>query len=226
MNVGDLIPIGAVGNAQKADVLAGKTFSSETEGVEVIGTMPDNGVKTITPSTTDQALNGFYASGSKVVGDADLIAKNIAEGKNIFGVTGTHTGQGFKASDTVRCSATKLVKFYGKSGVSFRLAKKFKITKTGSVRLTFYLEGMYADAQARIKLNGNEIYFDSADYQGQTITHDITIDTPNSILEIWVRLHTTNSDYWGELKNAYLKYDYVNQGSGDSTVLLDSSGEI
>lgn len=66
MQIGDLIPIGAVGNAQKVDVLAGKTFSSETEGVEVVGTMPNNGVKIITPSTADQALEGYYASGSKV----------------------------------------------------------------------------------------------------------------------------------------------------------------
>lgn len=85
--VGDIIRFGEYGTAQASDVLSGKTIGTEDGLVD--GTMTNNGVKTITPSSSEQALSGFYASGSKVVGDADLVAANILTGKNVFGVVGT-----------------------------------------------------------------------------------------------------------------------------------------
>lgn len=51
--------------------------------------------KTITPGTTAQTAvaSGRYTTGAvQVAGDADLKSENIAEGINIFGVTGTHSG--------------------------------------------------------------------------------------------------------------------------------------
>lgn len=55
------------GDAAVEDVLAGKVFSNGEEG-GLVGTMPNNGAKTITPSVLDQTLFGFYAQGSKVIG--------------------------------------------------------------------------------------------------------------------------------------------------------------
>jgi len=78
---------GEYGTAQVNDVLSGKTIGTE-EGL-VTGTMTNNGVKIITPGISEQALEGYYANGSKVAGDADLVAANILAGKNIFGVTGS-----------------------------------------------------------------------------------------------------------------------------------------
>ena len=48
---------------------------------------------TITPGTRNQTVAaGTYLTGAlTIAGDADLIPANIASGKNIFGVTGTHT---------------------------------------------------------------------------------------------------------------------------------------
>lgn len=57
---------GEYGTAQANDVLSGKTIGTENGLVD--GAIPDNGVKIITPSAVEQALEGFYASGSKVNG--------------------------------------------------------------------------------------------------------------------------------------------------------------
>jgi hypothetical protein len=80
--------------ALPAEVLAGKTFwSLRTNGAwgQQTGTMPDNGAVTYTPNTTDQPVAPGYHNGSgEVEGDADLLAGNIKQGVNLFGVTGTY----------------------------------------------------------------------------------------------------------------------------------------
>lgn len=87
--VGTLIPVGAVGDAQKEHVLAGKTFSSENAGVGISGTMPNRGAQIITPGTSNKIIPAGYHNGSGYVeGDANLIAANIRSGKTIFGVSG------------------------------------------------------------------------------------------------------------------------------------------
>ena len=57
--------------------------------------LPTQVAKTVTPGTTNQTAvaSGRYTTGAVTVkGDADLKSENIAEGINIFGVTGTHSG--------------------------------------------------------------------------------------------------------------------------------------
>lgn len=57
--------------------------------------LPTQAAKTVTPGTTNQTAvaSGRYTTGAvQVAGDADLKSENIAEGINIFGVTGTHSG--------------------------------------------------------------------------------------------------------------------------------------
>jgi len=73
--------------ATTSDVRDGETVY--VNNVKVTGTLTDNGVQTITPGVSDIALEGIYASGSKVVGDSDLIGSNILNTANIFGVQGT-----------------------------------------------------------------------------------------------------------------------------------------
>lgn len=77
-----------------SDVLEGKLYVDSTGALKV-GTIPKQEAKTITPNTTNQTAvdTGKYTAGAiTVVGDANLVAENIAEGVSIFGVTGTHSG--------------------------------------------------------------------------------------------------------------------------------------
>lgn len=84
----DLATVNA-GTAVQADVLSGKTFSSSS-GLDLTGTMVNNGAVSITPGTTSQTVAaGFHNGSGSVAGDADLLANNIVSGVNIFGVAGT-----------------------------------------------------------------------------------------------------------------------------------------
>ena len=77
------------GDAEASHVLAGKTFSSKVAGIGVTGTMPNRGAVVITPSTQNQTIPAGYHNGSGYVkGDANLVAGNIKNGVNIFGVAG------------------------------------------------------------------------------------------------------------------------------------------
>jgi len=79
---------GPMGNATIADVLDGKTFSSDA-GTGFIGTMPNRGGMSYTPTTTDQTIVvGYYNGSGKVEGDSNLVSGNIRSGVSIFGVEG------------------------------------------------------------------------------------------------------------------------------------------
>jgi hypothetical protein len=74
-------------------VLAGQTFWGLTasQWATQTGTMPNNGAgSTIVPTTTDQSVAaGYWPSANMVQGDSDLVAGNIAQGVNLFGVDGS-----------------------------------------------------------------------------------------------------------------------------------------
>lgn len=87
------------GNVKASEVLAGKTFVSNSN-IDVgsgyttmlgTGTMPSKEATTITPTTTDQTIEaGQYLSGAQTIkGDANLVSENIISGKSIFGVSGS-----------------------------------------------------------------------------------------------------------------------------------------
>lgn len=79
--------------AAAADILKDKT--AYVNGQKVIGTITSVNAQTITPTTTDQTVNGnvFLVGAITVAGDANLLAENIKSGVTIFGVTGTYTGE-------------------------------------------------------------------------------------------------------------------------------------
>nr|WP_283571182.1 phage tail protein [Paenibacillus brevis] len=81
--------IKATGNATAADLLTGKTASNANG--PITGTMPNRGAGgTVTPGTTNQTLAaGYYSSPITVLGDTDLVASNIRNGVDIFGVVGS-----------------------------------------------------------------------------------------------------------------------------------------
>ena len=61
---------------------------------KVTGTIKRLTAQTITPGTEDQNIDaGVYLSGKQTIkGDANLLAENIKEGVELFGITGTYTG--------------------------------------------------------------------------------------------------------------------------------------
>jgi hypothetical protein len=84
-----------------ANVLTGTTIAGTA------GTMPNNGSPTYTPSTVNQNIPAGYISGGTVLGDPDLIAANILNGINIFGIVGTSAPRQF-ASGTTTSSASPM----------------------------------------------------------------------------------------------------------------------
>lgn len=98
-----------------ADATAGKMLSGivgYTNNGRVTGSIQSQAAQTITPSTTDQTISfGKYLSGTQTIkGDANLLAENIKEGVELFGITGTYTG-----GDTVNPYKGKTIVAFGDS---------------------------------------------------------------------------------------------------------------
>lgn len=84
------------------EILAGKT--AYARGVELTGTMPNNGAIDRDITTVDQVVSvpqGYHDGSGTVQIDsteqAKIIASNIKDGVEILGVTGTYTGEGVTA---------------------------------------------------------------------------------------------------------------------------------
>jgi hypothetical protein len=79
------------GDAVSGEILTGT--AAWVDGVEVSGTMPNNGAVTIVPTTTAQTVAAGYHNGAGTVeGDTDLVAGSIAQGVDLFGVIGICRG--------------------------------------------------------------------------------------------------------------------------------------
>ena len=90
------------GTAGAADVLSGKTFSSNA-GLGVTGTMVNVGHQNVMPGTAPAAIiQGYHDGTGAVAGDPDLVATNIAADVDIFGVVGV----GESAAHLVRTGQT------------------------------------------------------------------------------------------------------------------------
>lgn len=115
----EYIPVAPpVGDADASDVLDGATFSGENAGINVTGTMPNNGAGDITGPNDALSGSGYYSSitnsipdrGSLTVdpqassqsfasgyydtvdvnGDGSLTPSNVRDGVTIFGTTGSY----------------------------------------------------------------------------------------------------------------------------------------
>ena len=93
------------GDAGASELLAGK--KAWVDGIEVVGTMMDQGALGLMPGPSTLVFSGYFWPGSYMQGDADLVTGNIKAGVNIFGVAGktevvdTTTGTGVSAGDVL-----------------------------------------------------------------------------------------------------------------------------
>lgn len=87
-------------------------FVGYAKGEKVTGNIPSKDAATYTPGTKDQYINADqYLSGAqKILGDADLVAGNIARGKEIFGVTGTFTNDANATAESMQLGVSAYVK--------------------------------------------------------------------------------------------------------------------
>lgn len=87
-------------------------FSGYANGEKITGNIPSKDAATYTPGTADQYINAEqYLSGAqKIAGDANLTADNIAQGKEIFGVTGTYTNDANATAESMQLGVSAYVK--------------------------------------------------------------------------------------------------------------------
>lgn len=119
--------------ATAADLLQGKTAFAK--GNLLTGIIPTKAAETITPGVANKTIAaGLYLSGTQTIaGDVNLLAANIAAGKNIFGVNGSFNGTIKTASGT-----QSVTKSYG--------VDEIILTVTG---LAFYPLSMHAGGTVR-----------------------------------------------------------------------------
>lgn len=103
---------------------------------------------TYTPTTSNQTIAaGTYCSGAQTIkGDANLKAENIAEGVNIFGITGTHSGGSGGGIEYEIVNLTK-------EGTSIPFTLK-RVTSTFGMMTTSGQGGLSAKNAAHYNLSG------------------------------------------------------------------------
>lgn len=105
--------------------------------------------KTITPSTSSQTAvaSGRYTTGAvTVAGDADLIAANIKEGINIFGVTGTC--ETYDSTATIYAGTSTPSNSIGSNGDIYFMKEALNVSKSIKLTPSFHDTNLSAYASA------------------------------------------------------------------------------
>ncbi|RCX13273.1 hypothetical protein DFR58_11891 [Anaerobacterium chartisolvens] len=180
---------GGGGTAGAGDVLGGKTFTNDVG--DQTGTMVNRGSVTITPGTANQAiLAGYHNGGGYVKGDTNLIAGNIKNGVNIFGVTGELE---MSAGNAIIYEAREII------DTSDTLPEKMRevtVNYKGYYRVEFYLRS-YGSAlvYAQIRANNSVVIEKSVTNNGGVYcSEDIYLSAPGTItLYLWTSSSSTSS---------------------------------
>lgn len=138
--------------AVAADVKAGKVIVDK-DGNPISGTMAAVAGRTVTPGKANQTVisAGKWASGNIIVaGDSDLVAANIARGKNIFGVNGSAKVIKTKKL-TVNSGSRATFQYYNVQG-TLTSRSMYTVTVTGigftPAMLTLYPVNQYQEYNA------------------------------------------------------------------------------
>ncbi|OLN21910.1 hypothetical protein BTO30_12490 [Domibacillus antri] len=179
---------GGSGNAVAADLLSGKTASTDTG--DIVGTMTNRGVVNITPNTVNQVIPAGFHNGSGIVaGDPDLIAENIKLGTVIFGVTG-NVPPIFLAGDAVLYLDSG--QYSNTTTTPTKVGKAFRPTAAGTIRVSLELRASNVNnpVAAQVYKNGSPTgttftYNPSSTSAWVKFTQDI-IFSANDVLEIYI----------------------------------------
>ncbi len=147
------IKASAEGNADVANVLAGKTFSNDND-TGIIGTMPNRGSLSQTLTTQGGQYNlpsGYYSGGYVKAQLPNLIPENIKKGINVGGIVGNYglvTGTGSYISS----ERNKKYEDYEKEGAYFYYRHRVKLGFNGNAKFIFLVT-------ARLSSNPKSVYF-------------------------------------------------------------------
>lgn len=168
----------AEGNSVVGDVLATKTFSNDSD-TGLIGTMPNRGAVTLTPSGSDQAILAGYHNGSGKVSAITLTA-----------------GENYILRDQTSASVNT---------TSYSKVKEYQIGYSGVIRVVMgiYATGLSTDAFGRIYVNGVAVGTERSTSSTTTVsfTEDIPISA-GDLVQMYVKKAGTNSVAYSEF---YLK---------------------
>ena len=92
--------VGVIPSVSAGYISAGTAGNSS---VSLTASVTTKAAATITPGTTNQTIaSGTYLTGTQTIsGDADLVAANIKQGTQIFGVTGSYTSDATAAASDI-----------------------------------------------------------------------------------------------------------------------------
>lgn len=235
--------------AKASDIIDGKT--AYVNGSLVEGNITSKPATIYTPSTKNQIINaGQYLSGNQTIeGDKNLIAANIKNGVNIFGITGTHAGASELTEATVTNEDIKSGKIaYGNNGEKitgsmYNVDTETIITpsiKDQTLKAGFYngitIQGDTNLVPANIK-KGINIFGITGVYEGggSTTSEQVLFECDataedTDIVEAYrgivrVKNDTTYSDLTTYVYNSISAAKYTNTGNSLSGIYYKNSGD-
>lgn len=130
-------------------------FSGYANGEKITGNIPSKDAATYTPGTADQYINAEqYLSGAqKIAGDANLTADNIAQGKEIFGVTGTFTSDANATAESMQLGVSAYVK--GQRVVGTAPIQAAKTVTPSATEQTAVASGSFTSGDVKVAGDAN-----------------------------------------------------------------------
>jgi hypothetical protein len=130
-------------------------FSGYANGEKITGNIPSKDAATYTPGTADQYISAEqYLSGAqKISGDANLVSGNIAQGKEIFGVTGTFTSDANATAESMQLGVSAYVK--GQRVVGTAPVQAAKTVTPTTTEQTAVASGSFTSGEVKVAGDAN-----------------------------------------------------------------------